>query len=133
MSEIAQKGEFLPPVVKSHAFGIATLSSYIAKGPDSPMPPHEYREIFSRRHQKGSVYVDWTPQTKQKVTCELRLFNLDNKLLIASKPKELSLNPGKYMATTWEVPVGNMLAGIYRADLALSDQTVWRQFFRVTD
>jgi len=37
------------------------------------------------------------------------------------------------MATTWELPVGTMAAGIYRVDLLLGDETVWRDFFRITE
>ena len=37
------------------------------------------------------------------------------------------------MATTWEVPVGSLTAGIYRIDLEMDSQVVWREFFRVTD
>jgi Trypsin-like peptidase domain len=133
LSELEAKGEFLAPVVKSHFVATASLSSYIAKDSDSPLAARDYREIFSRRDQKGSLYVNWLPSKRQKVTSEIRLFNLDNKMLVSSKPKELSLNPERFMATTWEIPVGNMPAGVYRVDLLLDSQTVWREFFRVTD
>ena len=133
LAEIEAKGEFLQPVMKSRFVATASLSSYIAKDADSPLAARDYREIFSRKDQKGSMYVNWTPSKRQKVTCEIRLFNLDNKMLVSSKPKELSLNPEKFMATTWEIPVGNMSPGIYRIDLAVGAQVVWREFFRVTD
>jgi hypothetical protein len=73
------------------------------------------------------------PAKRQKIVCEIRLFNLDNKMMVSSKPKELSLSPDKFMATTWEIPVGSLTAGIYRIDLAMDSQVVWREFFRVTD
>jgi len=43
------------------------------------------------------------------------------------------MSPGKFMATTWELPVGTMAVGIYRVDLLLGDETVWRDFFRITE
>ena len=79
------------------------------------------------------MYVNWIPSKKQKVTSEIRLFNLDNKMLVSSKPKELSLSPEKFMTTTWEIPVGNMSPGIYRIDLAVDSQVVWREFFRTRE
>jgi len=133
LSEIEAKGEFLPPVTKSRFVATAALSSYISRDPDSPLAGRDYREIFSRKDQKGTVYVNWLAQKKQKVTCEIRLFNLDNKLLVSSKPKELTLSTDRFMATTWDVPVGSMSPGIYRIDLAVDSQTVWREFFRVTE
>ena len=133
LAEIETKGEFLPPVMKSHFVGTASLSTYVAKDTDSPLGARDYREIFSRKDQKGSLHVNWIPSKRQKVTCEIRLFNLDNKMLVSSKPKELSLSPERFMTTTWEIPVGNMSPGIYRIDLALDSQVVWREFFRVTE
>lgn len=133
LSELEAKGEFLPPVTKNRAVGTASLSSYISKDPDSAMTARDYREVFSRKDQKGSMYVNWMPAKRQKITCEIRLFNLDNKMLVSSKPKEIALNTDRFMATTWEIPVGSMTAGIYRVDLAVDSQVVWREFFRVTD
>jgi hypothetical protein len=133
LSEIDSRGEFLQPIVKNTAVGSASLSSYIPKDPNSPLLARDYREVFSRKDQKGSMYVNWMPAKRQKIVCEIRLFNLDNKMLVSSKPKELSLNTDRFMATTWEIPVGNMTAGIYRIDLIVDSQAVWREFFRVTD
>jgi hypothetical protein len=133
LSEIEAKGEFLPPVIKNRAVGTASLSSYISKDPDSAMAARDYKEVFSRKDQKGSIYINWMPAKRQKIVCEIRLFNLDNKMMVSSKPKELSLSPDKFMATTWEIPVGSLTAGIYRIDLAMDSQVVWREFFRVTD
>ena len=64
LAEIETKGEFLPSVMKSHFVATASLSSYVAKDTDSPLPARDYREIFSRKDQKGSMYVNWIPSKK---------------------------------------------------------------------
>lgn len=133
LGEIGKRGEFIPPVVKTQLVSTASLSTYIAKDPNSPMMAREYREIFSRKDQKGSLYVNWMNVKKQKITCEVRLFNLDNRLLVASQPKEITLNSDKFMATAWDIPVGNMVPGVYRIDLVVGPQVAWREFFRVTE
>jgi len=133
LSEIEKRGEFIPPVVKTQLVSTASLSTYIAKDPNSAIMAREYREIFSRKDQKGSLYVNWWNVKKQKITCEVRLFNLDNRLLVGSQPKEITLNPDKFMSTAWEIPVGNMAPGVYRVDLVVGPQVAWREFFRVTE
>ena len=77
--------------------------------------------------------MSWAPREKRKTKCEIRIFNLDNKMLSESKERDLNMSPGKFMATTWELPVGTMAVGIYRVDLLLGDETVWRDFFRITE
>ena len=133
LSEIEKRGEFIPPVVKTQLVSTASLSTYIAKDPNSAIVAREYREIFSRKDQKGSLYVNWWNVKKQKITCEVRLFNLDNRLLVGSQPKEITLNPDKFMATAWDIPVGSMVPGVYRIDLVVGPQVAWREFFRVTE
>lgn len=133
LGALAQKGEFLPLAVKSHTVGLATLTSFIQTRPDQFPFVTDYRQVFSHHDTHASVFVNWTPSQKQKTTCELRLYNLDNVLMTESKPRQLSLAPGKYMSTIWNVPVASMAPGIYRVDLVLGTQTVWRDFFRVTE
>lgn len=133
LSEIAAKGDFLPSLVKSDSIALATLSSYVEKDPDRLPFAKDYRQVFARKDNKASVFVSWPPREKRKVKCEIRLFNLDNKMLSESKERELNMSPGKFMATTWELPVGVMAVGIYRVDLLLGGETVWRDFFRIME
>jgi hypothetical protein len=54
-------------------------------------------------------------------------------MISASKLQEVSLAPGRYSSTSWELPVGLMSPGIYRIDLLINDKTSWREFIRVTE
>jgi hypothetical protein len=54
-------------------------------------------------------------------------------MISTSKPQEISLAPGKYASTNWDLPVGLMSPGIYRIDLLINDKTSWREFIRVTE
>jgi len=123
----------LPSLVKSDSIALATLSSYVEKDPDRLPFAKDYRQVFARKDNKASVFVSWSPREKRKVKCEIRLFNLDNKMLSESKERELNMSPSKFMATTWELPVGVMAVGIYRVDLLLGGETVWRDFFRIME
>jgi hypothetical protein len=50
-----------------------------------------------------------------------------------SKPRDVSLSPGKFAATMWEIPAATMPPGTYRFDLVLNGKTAWRDFFRITE
>ncbi len=130
LAELAVRGELLSPVVKTNSVQSATLGTM---GPGSGSTPRDYKRVFSRRDSKPVVHVTWQGVEKEKFTCVLRLFNTDNKLISESKPRDMSMAPGKYMTTTWDIPAAAMPAGIYRFDLVLSGKTAWRDFFRIVD
>lgn len=133
LAELANRGEFLPPVMKSNSMQFVTLASAVSKDRGGLPSPRDYKRVFSRRDKEAVAYVNWQAQSKEKFSCILRLFDADNKLVSESKSRELSLAPGKYMSTTWDISVGSMFPGIYRVDLVLDGKTAWRDFFRVTD
>jgi hypothetical protein len=133
LAELASRGEFLTPVVKTDSIQYATLSSVINKGVANTLMPKDYKRMFSRRDNKAVMFVNWQVVSKEKLNCALRLLNADNKLISESKPREVSLAPGKYVTTTWDIPVGALPPGLYRVDVTLDSKTAWRDFFRVTD
>jgi S1-C subfamily serine protease len=130
LAELADRGELLSPVVKTHSVQSAVLADM---GPGSGATPRDYKRVFSRLDIKPVVYVSWQGAEKEKFTCVLRLFSTDNKLISESKPRDMSLAPGKYVTTIWDIPAAKMPAGIYRFDLVLNGKTAWRDFFRITE
>src|SRR5216683_3063296 len=133
LAELANRGEFAPLVIKSNSIQYMSVTSAIGKDFGSIPFPRDSKQIFSRRDTKAVVYVNWQTSTKQKFVYSLRLFTADNKMISASKLQEISLAPGKYASTNWDLPVGLMSPGIYRIDLLINDKTSWREFIRVTE
>ena len=132
LADFQVHGQFLPPLVRSDAIEVAAISSGITKDSMS-MTPRDYRQVVSRRDNKAVVFVHWNSSDKRKFTCILRLYDADNKLLSESKPREISLSPGKYVSTSWDLSIANSTPDIYRVDLALNGRAAWRDFFRVTE
>ncbi len=132
-TELANRGEFAPLVIKSNSIQYMSVASAIGKDSGSIPFPRDSKQIFSRRDTKAVVYVNWQTSTKQKFAYSLRLFTADNKMISDSKPREISLAPGKYASTNWDLPIGLMPPGIYRIDLLINDKTSWREFIRVTE
>jgi hypothetical protein len=134
LTDLAQRGEFLDPLIENKSIQFATFAGSVSKDSRGGGPsPSDYKRVFSHRDNKAFVYVNWQPRAKEKVHSVLRWFDSDNKLISESKPRELSLSPGNWMTTVWEIPVNNIPLGIYRVDLVLNDKTGWRDFFRVTE
>jgi hypothetical protein len=128
LTDLAARGEMLSPVIKIKALQSATLG-IMGSGNSLGV----YKRVFSRQDKKPVAQISWQGLQKEKFSCVYRLFNVDNKLVAESKPRDISLNSGKYMTTTWEIPVASIPAGIYRVDLVLSGRTAWREFLKVTD
>jgi hypothetical protein len=91
------------------------------------------KQVFSKRDNKAIVFVNWRTANKQKFSAVLRVFNADNKLISDGKPQNVSLSPGNFAATSWDLGLASTFPGIYRLDLLINDQTAWREFIRITD
>jgi len=133
LKELDLRGEFLPPVTKSGLIGFAQLAVATGKKGNPASTPHEYRWIFSRSEGHATMLVNWQPTSKAKGKAVLRIFDADNQKVVESKPENLTLSPGNFLATSWDLPIQTLAPAIYRADLLFADQTVWRDFFRVTN
>jgi S1-C subfamily serine protease len=132
LADLADRGEFVRPVVDSHLIGFATLTNPRQKEDKAVYPP-VYKKVFSHRDGRAGVYVHWQSQTRTKGSVLMRVFNLDNKIVVDSKPSMISIGPENTSSTSWEIPLANLSPGIYRVDVILGEDTIWRDFFRVTD
>lgn len=133
LSELARRGEFLPLVKKSPQLGFATIAAYVEKQSARATFVRNYREIFSHRDGRASVYADWEPVSKQKTTCALLVYDLENSPVTQSKIQKLSLSPGQMVTTTWDITLAPLKSGIYRVDLVLGNDVVWRDYLKVAD
>jgi hypothetical protein len=97
-----------------------------------PTPTNSGQQ-FSRKDQKVWVYVNWNENLPFKGTAAMAVYDADNRALGQSSPLKVSLRSGSLSASTWEIPLSSLPVGIYRVDVSLGDEIVWRKFFRMTD
>jgi S1-C subfamily serine protease len=133
LAELASRGEFTPPIVKTKVIQYATLSTPAGKVSPNGIIARSYQQVFSRRDAKAEVSVTWQAVRKEKVNCMVRVFNSDNKVISESKPREVSMGEGKFLSTNWDISIAGTSPGIYRIDLLINDKTAWRDFFRITE
>jgi hypothetical protein len=133
IENLANTGQFMPPLAGNDDVLSGTLSRKVNRKTDPPQPI-ETRSEFSRQDTRAMLLITWLPREKRKGIPTLRLFDLDNRLLSESPgKKKISVSPQRLSYTGWEVPLENLPSGIYRLDVSLSTDTVWRTFFRVVD
>ena len=133
IENLASSGQFMPPLIGNENVLSGTLSRNVNRKTDPPQPIEE-RSEFSRQDARALVLVTWLPREKRKGIPSLRLYDLDNRLLSGSPgKKKISVSPQKLSYSGWEVPLGNLPSGIYRLDVTLNADTVWRTFFRIVD
>ncbi len=135
LNTLADRGEFLPPVMASRNVVYGQLARSIGNKGGLPFPL-EGGEVFSRRDPKLYVYVLWEGKEKIKGQVTMRIYTLDNQLLnkaMVDKPLKFSLGRAEQRATSWDVEILKLPLGIYRVDVWLDDAPAWRTFFRIAE
>jgi hypothetical protein len=130
---LASSGQFMQALVSSQSVLSGVLSRSVNQKTNPPQPIDEKSE-FSRADSQGMLLVSWLPTEKRKGRPSLRLYDLDNKLLNETQnKKKITVTPQKLSYSAWEFNFGNLPAGIYRLDVALEGEIVWRTFFRMIE
>jgi hypothetical protein len=110
----------------------AGLALKLEKGQRVPSPA-DSRQQFSHQDQKIYVFVNWNENKPFKGTATMAIFDADNRTLGKTNPLKLTLRPGDLSVSAWDIPLATIPAGIYRVDVSLGDDIVWRKFFRLAD
>ena len=62
----------------------------------------------------------------------MRIYDLDNKLIVeALNKKKITVDPNKLSYSLWELNLAPLSPGIYRIDVLLDGDFVYRTFFRI--
>jgi hypothetical protein len=123
----------MPALVSTQAVLSGTLARTINKKVNPPQPIDEKIE-FSRADGQGTLLITWLPMEKRKGKPSLRLYDLDNRLINENESKKkITINPQKISYSTWDFNLGTLSAGIYRFDVAIDGDIVWRTFFRMVE
>lgn len=130
---LAKSGQFMPALVSTQSVLSGVLARTINKK-TSPPEPIEERIEFLRANAQGVLLLTWMAREKRKGKPSLRLYDLDNNLISESpNKKKITVEPNKLSYSTWEFNLGTLQPGIYRFDVLLEGDFVWRTFFRIVD
>jgi S1-C subfamily serine protease len=132
LEELERSGQFTPPLAGRRYVTSGTLSRSIDRKSGSPQSVDERTE-FSRRDGHAALLITWYPEEKRKGVPSIRLYDIENHLVFESKSKRITLNPNRLAYSMWELTLGDLPTGIYRIDILIDSDPVWRTFFRMTE
>jgi hypothetical protein len=123
----------MPALVSTQSVLSGTLARTVNKKIEPPQPIDEKIE-FSRANPQGVLFLTWLPKEKRKGYPSLRLYDLDNKLIgeMLNK-KKITVDPQKLSYSLWELNLAQLPPGIYRIDVLLDGDFVYRTFFRMVE
>jgi S1-C subfamily serine protease len=130
---LLRDGQFMPPLASTQS----VLSGVLARSVNTkttPPQPVEERIEFSRANAKGVLLVTWLPTEKRKGYPSLRVYDLDNRMISETlNKKKITVTPNKLSYSLWELSLAPLQPGIYRVDVLLDGDFVWRTFFRMVE
>ncbi|HSB10248.1 MAG TPA: serine protease [Blastocatellia bacterium] len=130
--QLASGGVFTPALTRFENVQWGTLARRVETKP-VPRPLEETHE-FRSKEGTLSVFLTWQPKEKIKAATMIRIYDLEGRVLIESKPSKVDLKPGKDPAYSWwQAGISTLKPATYRVDVFLDASPVWRAFFRVRE
>ena len=130
---LAGAGQFMPALVSSQSILHGTLARRVNTKANPPLTIDDKTE-FSRADNQGVLFLTWMPREKRKGRPSLRMYDLDNRLISENQnKKKITVSPNQIKYSLWELDLAALPAGIYRFDVLLEGDIVWRTFFRMVE
>jgi len=130
---LLKAGQFTPPLVTSPSVLNGNLARTINKKTDPPQVIDEKSE-FSPANADAVLLITWLPKEKRKGQPSFRLYDIDNQLISETlNKKKITVTPNKLSYSLWEMNFAKLPPGIYRIDVLLDGDFVWRTFFRMIE
>lgn len=128
---LLKDGQFMPALVSTPSVLSGVLARTVNKKAVPPQPIDEKIE-FSLANPQGVLFLTWLPKEKRKGYPSMRIYDLDNKLIVeALNKKKITVDPNKLSYSLWELNLAPLSPGIYRIDVLLDGDFVYRTFFRI--
>jgi hypothetical protein len=133
LEELMQTGQFVAPIVHREDILFGTMAQEVRRGKDGLVDALQEKYEFSRSDGHAAVLLSLEPTRKQKAATTISIYDLDNKAVSQSAPDVSATPGGKLVFLSKTLDIGKMETGVYRLDVVMNGNPVWRTFFRVTD
>jgi len=130
LSGLEGSGQFISLLRGQDRVSFGTFARDVDKKNGSGWP-RDPQDQFSRTDTHMVLFVNWNPQNKMKGVALVRFYNADNQKVGETRPVNINVRPDSLPSTYWSVPITDFPPAIYRADVYLGDDPVWRGFFRI--
>lgn len=132
LAALGARGVFAPPLVGPRNVLTGTIARAVERQNNIPIAIDEKSE-FRRSERQAVAFLTWDPQEKRDGMAGFKIYDEDNRLVMAGKPSKFSLRPRRYQITTWPFPLASLEPGHYRIDFIIDADPVWRSSFRVVE
>jgi hypothetical protein len=133
LAELARRGELLAPVAAGRRHVISgVFAGRVERGGAVPMPLDQ-RFVFSRKETQASVFVQWDPKEKKDSLTWFEVYDSDYKKIGRGEATKIKMRPGQLFFTTWAFNIAALPPAVYRVDMILDDEPVWRGYVRITE
>jgi hypothetical protein len=129
IADLRSRGELIAALAGDQNVLSGGFAREIAR--TNTVAPSDQRDEFSASEKKMVAFVTWNPVEKLKGLAVIRLFDINNRPVMETKPMKLSMRKGQLSLSSWELPISS-LSGTYRADVMLDARPIWRGFVRIT-
>ena len=130
--QLATDGVFTPALTRVENVQWGTLARRMEAKP-FPRPLDETHE-FRSKDGSLTVFLTWQPKEKIKAAAMVRVYDLDGRVLLESKPSKIDLKPGKNPSYSWwKADISTLKPTVYRIDVLLESSPIWRAFFKVRE
>lgn len=129
IADLRSRGELMAALAGEQNVLSGGFAREIAR--TNTVAPSDQRDEFSAAEKKMVAFVTWNPVEKLKGLAIIRVFDVDNRPVMETKPMKVSLGKGQMSLSSWELPISS-LSGTYRADVMLDARPIWRGFVKIT-
>ncbi|MFZ0085264.1 MAG: serine protease [Candidatus Acidiferrales bacterium] len=133
LEELAQTGQFIPPVVHRDDILYGTMTKDVRRAKEGARGTVQENSDFSRTGGSAAVFLNFVSRQKLKDTATVAVYDLDNKLVEQSPPVKLAAQAGGVLYLSQPLNIADLRPGVYRTDVIMDGNPVWRAFFKFTD
>lgn len=133
LEELTETGQFVTPIVHREDILFGTMAREVRRGKDGLVDALQEKYEFSRSDGHAAVLLSLEPTRKQKAATTISIYDLDNKAVSQGAPDVSATPGGKLVFLSKTLDIGKLESGVYRLDVLMNGNPVWRTFFRITD
>jgi S1-C subfamily serine protease len=133
LQELAQTGQFILPILHRDDILYGTMTKDVRRAKEAARGTVQENSDFSRTGGSAAVFINFMPRQKLKETAAVAVYDLNNKLVLQTPPAKLASQAGGLLYLSQPLNIADLRPGVYRTDVIMDGNPVWRAFFRVTD
>jgi S1-C subfamily serine protease len=133
IANLAASGQFTPVLAGNQIILNGALARDLNRKANPPQTIDEKSE-FSRSDSRAVVFLTWMSREKRSGIPILRVYDLDNRLVTEDAgKKKFNFGANAISYSFWDLELTRLPPGLYRLDVLLDTDTVWRTFFRMIE